>query len=217
MSSFISAMTRLGSKFLVISSRAFSGIMSRQSQTIYCHTGCYSKLLFICFICCIWWCERLDNRENTQLCFYKKIRKGKTHSVGCCYWSGFVSLWRSIRLLNLCSITLYLSVHLDSHWWRTIQCAANSFSSGTSNRAGSNSSSRAVGLTLGSLSRHFWTNSYKKTHKLVTRHWKKGFLQSQVLSDLFLQDTDKDINRCSTFCSGSSSNCMALLMASWET
>lgn len=118
--------------------------------------------------------------ENTQLCFYKKIRKGKTHSVDCCYWSGFVSLWRSIRLLNLCSITLYLSVHLDSHWWRTIQCAANSFSSGTSNRAGSNSSSRAVGLTLGSLSRHFWINSYKKTHKLVTRHWKKVFFKVRL-------------------------------------
>lgn len=72
MSSFISAMTRLGSRFLVISSRAFSGIMSGQSQTIYCHTGCYSKLLFICFI---WWFERLDNRENTQLYFYKKIKK----------------------------------------------------------------------------------------------------------------------------------------------
>lgn len=65
-----------------------------------------------------------------------------------------------------CFITLCASIHSDSHWWRTIQCAANSFSRGTSNRAGSKSSSRAVGLTLGSLSRHFWINSYKPPHKI---------------------------------------------------
>lgn len=92
-----------------------------------------------------------------------------------------MSLWRSIRLLNLCSITLYLSVHLDSHWWRTIQCAANSFSSGTSNRAGSNSSSWAVGLTLGSLSRHFWINSYKK-HTNWSRHRKNDVYTQTELS-----------------------------------
>lgn len=52
----------------------------------------------------------------------------------------------------------------DSRWWLTIQCAASSFNCGTSNRAWLKSSSRAVGLVLGSLSRHFWINSYKNKH-----------------------------------------------------
>lgn len=116
-----------------------------------------------------------------------------------------------------CFITLCVSVYLDSHWWRTIQCAANSFSRGTSNRAGSNSSSRAVGLTLGSLSRHFWINSYKKkknhTHTIWSHVTGKMFHihQQNVQSQFYL------IWPLTTFCSGSSSSCMALLMASWET
>lgn len=52
----------------------------------------------------------------------------------------------------------------DSRWWLTMQCAACSFSCGTSNRAWLNSSSLAVGLVLGSHSRHIWINTYKNKH-----------------------------------------------------
>lgn len=69
----------------------------------------------------------------------------------------------------------------DLRWWLTIQCAARSFNSGTSNRAGLNSSSLAVGLLPGSRSRHFWMSSCKKTNTghafLETR---KGLWESHV-------------------------------------
>lgn len=100
-SSLVSAMTRLGSKLLVISSRAFSGIMSGQSQTIYSHTGCSSKLLFMCFIFCIWWCKRLDNRENTLLCFYKKKQTKQIKTT----------FWELLLLVRVCAT---LRVHQAS-------------------------------------------------------------------------------------------------------
>lgn len=55
------------------------------------------------------------------------------------------------------------SVCLHSRWWLTMQCAASSLSKGTSNKAWWNSSSFAVGRLLGSISRHFWINSWIKT------------------------------------------------------
>ena len=49
-----------------------------------------------------------------------------------------------------------------------MQCAANSFNRGTSNRAWGNSSSLAVGLLNGSASRQVWINSCKvHTHGIT--------------------------------------------------
>lgn len=123
-----------------------------------------------------------------------------------------------------------LFVHAkDSHWWLTIQCAASSFSSGTSNRAGLNSSSRAVGLLLGSHSRHFWINSYKNKHKGHTLTGKTSCIHKLDFQSLTQNLIRYDLSRYSwtckhilhslhlTLCKVSSSNCMALLMASWET
>lgn len=114
-SSLISTMTRFGSKFFVISSRAFSGIMSAHSHNIH-----------------------------SSSCMWKGFYRG-----------AFIDLTPSNMFSTSCK---------NLRWWLTIQCAASSFSSGTSNRAGLKSSSRAVGLLQGSRWRHFWISSCKNKH-----------------------------------------------------
>lgn len=86
----------------------------------------------------------------------------------------------------------YVRLH-DSRWWLTIQCAASSFSCGTSNRAWLNSSSRAVGLVLGSTSRHFWINSCKNKHTSgQTSCLRMKNLQRWIHQVRFVQDMHAD-------------------------
>lgn len=67
--------------------------------------------------------------------------------------------------LRVLILTMSVSIYLDLRWWPTMQCAASSFSKGTSNKAWWNNSSFAVGRLLGSTSRHFWINSWKNKNK----------------------------------------------------
>lgn len=218
MSSFISAMTRLESRFLVISSRAFSGIMSGQSQTIYCHTGCYSKLLSICFICCIWWCERLDNRENIM----KRYKRKKTHWVLLL----LVRVFSVILRVHQTSKSMFHYIVFECTFRLTLVTDYTMCSQQFQQRDFKQSRVKqqfsgrgpGTGITFKAFLDQLLqknTQSGHVTGKMFSIH-KQNF-KGQVQSDLFLQDNDKDVNICSTFCSGSSSNWMALLMASWET
>jgi len=108
------------------------------------------------------------------------------------------------KWLNLLFCVFCVCIFKDPRWWLTMQCAASSLSSGTSNSAWLNSSSRAVGLVQGSHSRHFWINSYKKTNIWVTHFQNKRLVGANVTFKQTLATRDLSGNTRSTLCSSPS-------------